>query len=142
MQYDYHKASHVMYSIHLHLYFVTKYRRKVLSEPIGGRVYEVAQGICQSRKSEILECGAELDHIHFLIDLHPDNNISVLIKSLKSATSQMVQKEFPIEFQKTYGKGTALWGRQKGIVSCGGAPLEIVKKYIQGHKDSLSSPSV
>jgi putative transposase len=142
MQYDCHKASHIMYSIHLHIYFVTKYRKKVLSDLIGKRVFEVAQGICKIHKSEILECGSELDYIHFLVDLHPDNNISTLIKSLKSATSQMVQKEFPNDFRKTYGKGTALWGRQKGIISCGGAPLEIVKKYIQGHKDSLSSPSV
>jgi putative transposase len=141
MQYDCHKAAHVMYSIHLHIYFVTKYRKKILSEAMGRRVLEVAQGICQTHKSEILECGSELEHIHFLLDLHPDNNISMLIKSMKSATSQMVQKEFPAEFRKTYGKGTALWGRQKGIISCGGAPLEIVKKYIAGHSDALSSPS-
>ncbi|MGL5719872.1 MAG: IS200/IS605 family transposase [Alphaproteobacteria bacterium] len=142
MQYPLHKANHSVYAIHLHVYLVTKYRRKFLSEPIAKRVHELCQGICQGKKCEILESGCELDHIHFLIDLHPDNNISILIKSMKSVTAQMILKEFPTEFRKTYKGGTSLWGRQKGIISCGGAPLETVKKYIAGHSDSLSSPSV
>jgi putative transposase len=121
---------------------VTKYRKYFLNTEIAQRVYEVVAGICEQKKSEVLEYGAEGDHIHFLIDLHPDNNISMLIKSLKSATSQMIQKEFPEQFKHTYGKGTALWGRQKAVISFGGAPLDIVKRYIAGHHDSLSSPSV
>jgi putative transposase len=142
MQYPFHKAQHSVYSIHLHIYLVTKYRRKFLAPEITKRVYELCDGICQQKKSKVLEYGSELDHIHFLIDLHPDNNISMLIKSMKSVSSQIVQQEFPVEFRKTYGSGTSLWGRQKGISSCGGAPLEIVKNYILKHSDSLSSPSV
>jgi putative transposase len=129
MKYELHKASHSVYAIHLHIYFVTKYRRKVLTAPMITRIKEVVERICQKHKSNILESGVEPDHIHLLIDLHPDNNISGLVKSLKSATSQMIQKEFPSEFAQSYW-GTSLWGRQKFIVSCGGAPLEIVKQYI------------
>ncbi len=129
MKYKLHKASHLVYSIHLHLYFVTKYRRKVLTAPMIARIKEVIVGICHKHKSSILESGAQPDHIHLLIDLHPDNNISQLVKSLKSATSQMIQKEFSTEFARSYW-GTSLWGRQKFIFSCGGAPLEIIKQYI------------
>jgi putative transposase len=64
--------------------------------------------------------------------MHPDNNISQLIKSFKSASTKAVIAQFPGEFRKTYWKGRSVWGRQKGIVSCGGAPLEIVKAYVCG----------
>ena len=53
-----------------------------------------------------------------------------LVKSLKSETSKMIQIEFESEFNAVYYK-TALWGRQKFIVSCGGAPLKIVQEYIK-----------
>lgn len=125
-----HKAAHSVYAIHLHIYFVTKYRCKVLTAPMIGRIVAVSEEICKKNKSAILESGAEPDHIHFLIDLHPDNNISMLIKSLKSETSKMIQSEFERDFKKFY-RGTALWGRQKFVVSCGGAPLEIIMKYIK-----------
>jgi putative transposase len=98
------------------------------------RIKEVMDNIMLHHKSSILESGAEPDRIHLLIDLHPDNNISQLVKSLKSATSQMIQKEFPTEFAKIY-RGTALWGRQKFIVSCGGAPLEIIQQYIANQNE-------
>jgi putative transposase len=129
MKYNLHKANHSVYAIHLHIYFVTKYRRKFLTAPMIARIKEVMDNITLHHKSNILESGAEPDHIHLLVDLHPDNNISQLVKSLKSATSKMIQKEFPTEFLHTY-QGTALWGRQKFIVSCGGAPLEIIQQYI------------
>lgn len=129
MKSNLHKAAHSVYAIHLHIYFVTKYRKKILTAPMIARIKEVMAGICAKHKSSIIESGAEPGHIHLLVDLHPDNNISSLVKSLKSATSQMVQKEFPTEFAKHYW-GTSLWGRQKFIVSVGGAPLEIVQQYI------------
>jgi putative transposase len=69
-------------------------------------------------------------HRVYAIHLHPDNNISQLVKSLKSETSKMIQTEFESEFNAVYYK-TALWGRQKFIVSCGGAPLKIVQEYIK-----------
>jgi putative transposase len=134
MRYSLHKASHSVYAIHLHKNFVTKYRRKFLTAPMIARILEVMAGICSKHKSSILESGAEPDQLHLLVDLHPDNNISGLVKSLKSATSQMIQLEFATEFQKTY-RGTALWGRQKFIVSCGGAPLEIIQQYIASQEE-------
>ena len=111
---------------------MTRYRRKFLTQPIAECVAGVVAGICTKNKSTLLEWGVEPDHIHFLVDMHPDNNISQLIKSFKSASTKAVITQFPGEFRKTYWKGRSLWGRQKGIVSCGGAPLEIVKAYVRG----------
>ena len=126
-----HKASHVAYSIHLHIYLVTRYRAAFLTQPIVDCVVASVDRICKMRKSELVEWGAEPDHIHFLIDLHPDNNISQLVKSLKSVSTKDIKAQFPTEYKATYWRGSGVWGRQKGIISCGGAPLDIVKQYVQ-----------
>ena len=82
----------------------------------------------------MLECKGESDHVHFLLDIHPDNNISSLLGSMKSACSRMLRKEFESELRphfKNWKKG--LWGDQLYIRSAGGAPLKILEKYIQDH---------
>ena len=56
---------------------------------------EVFQRICKAKKSTMLEFDGESDHCHLLIDLHPDNKISQLVASLKSASSRILRKEFP-----------------------------------------------
>ena len=137
MQYDLHRASHSVYLIHLHLYLVTKYRYKIINREIADSVIEVTDGICKKNKCEVLTSGSEPDHIHFLIDLHPDNNISQLIKSIKSVTSKTIRQEFPKRFTDFYRNKRALWGRQKFVVSVGGAPLEIVKQYIENQDEPV-----
>ena len=126
-----HKASHGVYSIHLHIYLITRYRRNFLTQPIVDCVADAVRRICDKNKCKLLEHGAEPDHIHFLVDLHPDNNISQLVKSWKSVSSKDVMAQFPAEYKKTYWKGRGIWGRQKAIVSCGGAPLDTIKQYVQ-----------
>jgi len=71
------------------------------------------------------------DHVHLLIDLHPDNNISDLIASLKSASSRILREKYKPEIDKYYWGKAKLWHESKCIVSCGGAPLDTVKEYIQ-----------
>lgn len=68
--------------------------------------------------------------MHLLIDLHPDNNISDLLSSLKSASSRIIRKKYPSELAKYYWGNAKLWHDSKCIISCGGAPLEVVKQYI------------
>lgn len=79
------KGSHSVFSIHLHFVFVTKYRRKVLSLEILDRLHEIFAHVCIKTKSRLVEFSGETDHVHLLVDLHPDNNISAFTGSLKSA---------------------------------------------------------
>lgn len=128
---DYRSGSHCIYSIQLYSYFVCKYRRQALTPEMIARVREIIEYICQKRNCILLEFGGEADHVHLLIDLHPDNNISAFFGSLKSATSRLLRSEFPDEVNKFYRQG--FWGRQKYYRSAGGAPLEKLKQYIDAH---------
>jgi len=124
-------GSHVVFSIQLHIVFVTKYRRKVLTDTMITDMKQVFDRVLGANNSELEECNGEPDHVHLLIDLHPDNNISDLVASLKSASSRILREKYKSEIDKYYWGKAKLWHDSKCIVSCGGAPLEIVEKYIQ-----------
>ncbi|RMF21397.1 MAG: IS200/IS605 family transposase [Cyanobacteria bacterium J083] len=126
------KASHSAFSIHLHIIFVTKYRRKVLTKAMIKDAKRVFERVLESNQSILSNCQGESDHLHLLIDLHPNNNISNLVSSLKSASSRIIRKKYPQEIAKFYwGKNAKLWHDSKCIISCGGAPLEVIKEYIE-----------
>lgn len=132
------KGAHVVFSIHLHLTLVAKYRRSPITKAMLQTIKEVATRVLEANQCILTEFGGEPDHCHLLIDLHPDNNISVLVGSIKSATSRIVRKNHPQEVAKFYGKGKGFWHDGKCIISVGGAPLSVVKQYVKnqaGGKD-------
>lgn len=132
-------GSHVVFKIHLHITFVTKYRRQVLTQQMLETMKPVFERVLEANQSFLTEFGGEPDHVHLLIDLHPDNNISDLVASLKSASSRVLRKEFKTEIDKVYWGKAKLWHDSKCIVSCGGAPLEIVKEYVQNQSGGRQS---
>jgi len=134
MEATYRKGAHSVFSIQLHTYFVTAYRRKCLTQAMVERFRNVAANVLIRNQCILLECKGEEDHIHLLIDLHPDNNLSALLGATKSATSRILRKEFESELRpyfKNWRKG--LWGDQLYIRSAGGAPLSVLEQYIQSH---------
>lgn len=94
------------------------------------RMRQVFERIIEKNKCILDEFGAETDHVHLLVDLHPDNNISDLAASLKSASSRILRQEFPEEMSKFYWK-SVLWGSQYFVSSTGGATIEVLKRYVQ-----------
>jgi putative transposase len=99
------------------------------------RLREILKQLCEKSKSQLLEFGAESDHCHLLVSFHPNNNISVFVKNLKSSSSRLLRKEFELELSKTYWK-PVLWSSSYCVISAGGAPLEVLKKYIQNQSTS------
>ena len=135
-------GAHSVFSIHLHCVFVTKYRRKVLTPTMIEDLKEIFTKVLDSNQSILIECNGESDHVHLLLDIHPNNNISNLIGSLKSASSRILRKKYSQHISKFYwGKNAKLWHDSKCIVSCGGAPLNLVKEYIQKQSGGITKTS-
>lgn len=110
--------------------FVTKYRRKVLTAQILDRMSEIFAHVCVKAKCRLIEYNGESDHVHLLIDFHPDNNISAFTGSLKSASSRIIRNEFSDHLTKFY-RQPVLWSSSYYVASTGGAPIEKVKEYIK-----------
>ena len=120
---------HVVYSLHLHLVFVTKYRKKVLTDKMYKRLHCHFDRVCNDFGCKLIETNGEKDHVHLLVEPVPHTTPSRLVNSLKGVSSRFLRQEFP-ELEKYYWKG-GLWSPSYFIASCGGAPLDIVRKYVE-----------
>ena len=131
MQKQAHKSSsHAVYSLKLHVVFVTKYRRPVLTQEILDHLRSTFAGILAAWRCELLEFGGEADHVHLLIDIHPALNISILINNLKTASARRTRNRFADHLRKFYWK-PLFWHRAYYVGSVGGATLATVRHYVE-----------
>ena len=127
-----YKNRHAAFNLHVHLVFITKYRKKVLGEVHHKQFSEYAAEVCRSFDAELKECNGEADHMHMLIQYPPTVQISKLVNNLKSVTSRRMRGDF-IDLRAAY-LTPVLWARSYFAGSCGGAPLEVIKQYIQNQQ--------
>ncbi len=127
------RGRHVVYNLHVHLVFVAKYRRKVFTKEILDGMRGIFESVCTDFESQLVEFDGEGDHVHLLVNYPPKVSISKLVNSLKGVSSRMIrQKNYPSIKQKLWGG--ALWSPSYFAGSCGGAPITIIRQYIEQQK--------
>ena len=129
-------ASQAVYSLRLHIVFVTKYRRKTLAPELLDALREAFAEILTDWRCTLIEFGGEADHVHLLVGIHTALNISTLINNLKSASSRRMRNRFADHVRKFYWK-PSFWHRAYYVGSVGDASPETVKRYVeaQGTKE-------
>ncbi len=90
---------------------------------------EALRSACEKLGCELIEFNGEADHVHLLVHYPPKLAVSVMVNNLKSVSSRMV-RHFNPHLQRQ-SKSAALWSRSYFAVSVGGAPIEVLKRYIQ-----------
>ena len=120
---------HVVFDLHAHLVFVTKYRKKVLNKEVLQDMKNIFKKIADEHQVILKEFNGEEDHIHMLIHYPPKVSLSKLVNSLKGVSSRRLRQNWP-QLEEKYYKGV-LWSPSYFAASCGGAPIEIIKKYIE-----------
>ena len=120
---------HCVFNLHVHLVFVTKYRKRVFEKQHFETMKEIFRKVCGDFETELIEIDGEEDHVHLLVNYPPKVSVSALVNSLKGVSSRMLKKSHP-ELLKRYWKGT-LWTPSYFAASCGGAPIAIIRQYIE-----------
>jgi putative transposase len=121
---------HCVFKLQYHLVIVTKYRRKVISEEMKKRLGEIFSDTLLKWECESIEFNGETDHVHLLFSATPKASLSVLVNNLKTVSSRLIRKEFKREVSKVYWK-PVFWHRSYCLLTSGGAPLSVIKQYIQ-----------
>ena len=132
---DYRKGSHTIFSLQIHLVWITKYRYKVLQGEIAQRAKILIRRICEEEKAEIISGTISPYHIHILLSVDPSTSVSTLVKYLKGKTSHKLQMEFE-SLRKRYW-GQHLWARGYFAVSVGNITDEMVKQYLEHHFEGI-----
>ncbi|SKC91903.1 IS200/IS605 family transposase [Maledivibacter halophilus] len=121
--------NHSVFLLKYHLVLVTKYRRKVIDDNINERLKEIFNYICKKYNITLEEWNHDNDHVHILFRAHPNSQLSKFLNAYKSASSRLIKKEFP-EIKKKLWK-EYFWSRSFCLITTGGAPIEVIKRYIE-----------
>lgn len=119
--------------MYYHLVLVVKYRRKAFDDAISERAKEIFEYIAPNYNLTLMEWNHDEDHIHILFKAHPNSEISKFINAYKSASSRLLKKEYP-EIRKKLWK-EYFWSRSYCLLTTGGAPIDVIKKYIESQGD-------
>jgi putative transposase len=123
---------HCTFLLHAHLVFVSKYRKTIFTQKHFETMRKVFTKICSDFEVELAEFNGESDHVHLLVNYPPKISISKLVNSLKGVSSRRL-RQYHQDIHKYYWRGV-LWSPSYFAGSCGGAPLSIIKQYIEQQK--------
>jgi putative transposase len=112
---------------------VTKYRKKCLSNEMLNRLEEIVKKNCADWEIDLLEFNGEADHIHLLLEMHPNIMPSKFINNLKTVSSRLIRKEFEEELKPYYWK-PVLWTRAYCLLTTGGATIDVIREYIKNQE--------
>jgi putative transposase len=127
---EYRSNNNIVYSCKYHVVFCSKYRRRVLVDGVDERFREIAQQVADDLRFEIIEMEVMPDHVHMLLEVDPQLGIHKAVKRIKGRTSHDLREEFPWLKRRI----PSLWTNSYFVSTVGGAPLSIVKQYIENQK--------
>jgi len=125
---------HCTFNLNYHLVIVTKYRRKCITSAMLARLKLICKDLTKKWECELLEFNGEADHLHLLLSLNPKVTPSIFVNNLKTVTSRLIRKEFSEQLKKFYWRDPVFWSRTYCILTCSGAPLSVIKQYIEQQK--------
>lgn len=131
------KGSHSIFDLKVHLVFVVKYRKKLITPAIKKSLISSFLRTSKTLGCKLLECNGEKDHMHLLVSYPASLSVSVLANRFKGASSKYA-RGFPSIHRHLWMK--SFWSTGFFAVSCGGASLDVIKAYIDG-QDQNSSPA-
>ena len=122
-----------VFQMHVHLVFVTKYRRKVFTKQVMKELKMIFSSVCRDFNSTLVEFDGEGDHVHLLVNYPPKFSVSKLVNSLKGVSARLLRsKGYPSIQNALWGK--SLWSPSYFAGSCGGAPISVIRQYIENQK--------
>ena len=121
--------NHSVFAMYYHLVLVVKYRRNVFDDSVSDYARNIFVKIAPSYNITLLEWNHDSDHVHLLFKAHPNSELSRFINAYKSASSRLIKKDFPQVRQKLWKE--YFWSQSFCLLTTGGAPLEVIKKYIE-----------
>ena len=107
---------HCVFLIHIHLVFVTKYRRKIFDQDAIEKLRNYFSSVCTDFDVELVEMDGERDHVHLLVNYPPTLSVSNLVNSLKGVSSRLLRRDRP-DIAERYYKGV-LWSPSYFAASC------------------------
>ncbi|MGW6158395.1 IS200/IS605 family transposase [Streptomyces sp. NPDC055144] len=133
---DIRRGRSVVHVLHAQLVSVPKYRRGVFTNEILNRCEEIMREVCTKANTELREFNGERDHVHLVIHYPPGQAVRLRRQPqgrLRPLSPQGVRRPHP----RKYLWGEHFWSPSYLAAFAGGAPLSVIKEYIEQRQRPL-----
>ena len=126
--------NHSVFAMYYHLVLCVKYRRKVFDDTISEYARSIFERLDPDYNITLLEWNHGVDHVHIMFKAQPNSELSKFINAYKSASSRLIKRDYPQIREKLWKE--YFWSQSFCLLTTGGAPMEVIRKYIetQGEK--------
>ena len=107
-----------------------------MDDPISDRAKEIFEYIAPRYGIILEEWNHDIDHVHVMFRAQPKTELSKFINAYKSASSRLIKKEYPKIREKLWKE--AFWSQSFCLVTAGGAPLDVIRQYIESQSRGKS----
>ncbi|EMW5544899.1 IS200/IS605 family transposase [Enterococcus faecium] len=121
--------NHSVFLLYYHLVLVTKYRRQVIDNEISNYAKAIFERISESYHITLVEWNYDKDHVHIMFKAQPKTELTKFINAYKSASSRLIKRDYPRIKQFLWKE--MFWSKSFCLLTTGGAPVDVIKKYIQ-----------
>ena len=125
----YQVGAHTKTDLKVHLVWVPKYRKKVLTGEVAIRARDILGQIAMEHEIEIISGKVSSDHVHIFVSYRPNHDISKVVQWLKGISSRILLAEFPHLKKQFWGRH--FWARGYFAVSSGNITDEMIHQYIE-----------
>lgn len=123
--------SSIAFQCAFHVVWCPKYRRRVLGGRIEERLKELIREVIAEKGAWLVELEVMPDHVRLLVEVDPQYGVHKLVKAVKGRTSRVLRQEFP----SLTSRLPTLWTNSYFVATVGGAPLDVVKRYVENQKN-------
>lgn len=123
--------NNIVYRCAYHVVWCPKYRRPVIEGAVDERLKQIIREVCAERECNLIELETMPDHVHLLVECDPQYGIHRLVKQVKGRSSRLLREEFPSLKRRL----PTLWTNSYFVATVGGAPLEIIKQYVENQRN-------
>ncbi|MGU3370267.1 IS200/IS605 family transposase [Bacillus mycoides] len=121
--------NHSVFLLYYHLVLVVKYRRNVFDDDMSDYAKDMFIRLSENYNITLVEWNHDVDHVHILFKAHPNTEMTKFINAYKSASSRLIKRDFPQVKKKLWKE--MFWSRSFCLLTTGGSPIDVVKKYIE-----------
>ena len=123
-----------VYDLYYHIVWCVKYRHKILIDNIKDDLIDIIKNICINNNYELVEINTDLDHVHMLVGLSPQDSIPVVMKTLKGVSARLLNQKHKDELSKVLWGGH-IWSPSYYIATTSDNIMDNIKEYIQNQEN-------
>lgn len=114
-----------------HVVWCPKYRRRVIGGRMEARLKGIIAEVIEEKGAWLVELQTMPDHVHLVVEVDPQFGVHRLVKAIKGRSSRVLREEF----SWLRSRLPSLWTNSYFVATVGGAPLSVIKRYVETQKD-------